>query len=167
MPAFMNSIAARLTQDHEQLEALMRRLAEDAEAPVSAVLANTWTTLETKLVRHMEAEERFLLPLIEASNPHEVKRIQLEHARIRDLLSELGLAVELHTIRRPHVDELLETLRAHAKHEDEALYCLAGEKASRAVEHSIAEFLRHPLAVAKAVVESTRAPDSTGNRARV
>jgi hemerythrin-like domain-containing protein len=162
----MNPIATRLTQDHQDLDSLLRRLAEDAEAPEPGALEKTWTIFESKLIRHMEAEERFLLPLLEASNAAELTRIRLEHARIRDILTELGVAVELHTVRAADVTELVNLLHAHAKHENTALYQLAGDKASRAVEHGIAQMLKHGVAIAVARVATAAAGDPTNRRAR-
>ncbi|HVY32258.1 MAG TPA: hemerythrin domain-containing protein [Polyangiaceae bacterium] len=148
----MNSIAAKLTNDHVELDALLRRLAQDAQAPVPGALQATWSELESKLIRHMQAEEQFLLPLLEASDAAEVARIRLEHAHIRDALTELGLAVELHTVREANILELIELLEAHAKHENGALYRLAGDKASAAVEHRIGQLLKHGVAVATSVL---------------
>jgi hypothetical protein len=159
----MNPIAARLSQDHQELDALLRRLAQDARAPMPGALQITWGTFEARLSRHMEAEERFLLPLLEGSDPAEFTRIRLEHARIRDLLTELGVAVDLHAVREPNITELIEVLEEHAKHENGALYRLAGEKASSAVEHGIAQMLKHGMSVI-ASAGSTR--DTENRRAR-
>lgn len=141
----MNQARAKLAKDHEELDALLERLAEDTEAPGQGELEATWAVLESRLLRHLEAEERFLLPLVEASHPLEVQRTRDEHARIRSNLAELGVAIELHCARKPQLMELIRFLRAHAKHEDEALYQLAGEKASVAVEHSILETLKNAV----------------------
>lgn len=141
----MNSIAAKLTKDHAEIHDLLQRLAQDANAPLPGALDATWSVFERRLIRHMEAEERFLLPLLEASHPKEVARVQDEHARIRDLIAELGVAVELHTIRVEHVSDLIALLKAHAEHEDRALYQLAGEKASTAIEHGIARQLQSAI----------------------
>jgi iron-sulfur cluster repair protein YtfE (RIC family) len=162
----MNSVAARLTQDHQDLDALLRCLAQDTKAPVPGALQATWATFEMKLIRHMQAEEQFLLPLLEASDPQEVLRIRLEHARIRDSLTELGLAVELHTVREANIKELIELLEGHAKHENSALYRLAGDKASAAVHHGISQLLKHGVAVAAAVISNDVEKDSAHRRAR-
>jgi hypothetical protein len=138
----MNQVAAKLSQDHEQLDALLAQLAQEAEACDRDALLATWAVLEGRLIRHMEAEERYLLPLVEAQSPAEVALTRAEHARIRDLLCELGVAVELHTVRETDVRKLIELLQAHARREEAALYALAGEKASVAVEHSISSALR-------------------------
>lgn len=147
----MNPIASRLTHDHQELDVLLRRLAEDAAAPVPGALQATWSQVENKLIRHMEAEERFLLPLLEASDPDEVARVRREHIQLRDLLSELGVAIELHTVRAPNILQLVEFLDAHAQHENEALYRLAGDKASSAIEHRIAQLLKQGAAAVSKV----------------
>jgi iron-sulfur cluster repair protein YtfE (RIC family) len=138
----MNPIAARLTKDHQEIDALLRRVAEDAAAPVPGALTASWGLFETKLIRHMEAEERFLLPLLEASDPVEVSRIRNEHMQIREALTELGMAVELHTAREPHFKKLVDLLETHGKHEDAALYRLAGDKASSSIDHGVAQLLK-------------------------
>jgi hemerythrin-like domain-containing protein len=138
----MNQIREKLTKDHEELEALLQCLSEDVEAPCPGTLEETWDRFESRLLRHLEAEERFLLPLVEASDPAEAARTRAEHARIRASLADLGVGIELHTTRKAHIAELIDFLRQHAEHEDEALYQLAGDKASSAVGHSIFESLR-------------------------
>lgn len=162
----MNSVAARLSKDHQELAALLRCLAQDARAPVSGALQATWSLFETQLIRHMNAEEQYLLPLLEGSDADEVARIRAEHLRIRDLLTELGVAVELHTVREPDIAQLIELLEAHAKHENGALYRLAGDKASVAVEHGIAQVLKHRVAVAASTVLSSMDTAISHRRAR-
>lgn len=164
MPRHMNSIAAKLTKDHRELDAILRCLAQDAQAPVPGTLQATWSMFETKLIRHMQAEEYYLLPLLEASDPAEVARIRLEHAQIRDSLTELGLAVELHTVREANILELVELLEAHAKHENGALYRLAGDKASSAVEHGIGQLLKHGAAAVAAVLPHLGTNEEHSNR---
>jgi hypothetical protein len=155
----MNQVRSKLAMDHEDLDALLQCLAEDVEAPGGRRLEATWAAFESRLIGHLDAEERFLLPLIEASNPDEINRIRADHARIRDSVTELGLAIELHAVRKSRIMELIHFMQAHAKHEDEALYRLAGDKASTAVEHSILESL-------KAAVRSALRELSIDHRAR-
>lgn len=138
----MNSIRAKLAQDHEALDSLLRCLAQDAQAPCRGSLETTWNAFEGRLLRHMDAEESFLLPLVEASHPAEVERTLAEHRQIRDLVAQLGLAIELHTARQPQVLELIRMLGKHAAHEDETLYQLAGDKASTTVARSLFKGLK-------------------------
>jgi hypothetical protein len=141
----MSSLGKRLSQDHQQLAALLECLSQAAEASDRETLVATWAELETRLICHMEAEERYLLPLVEASHPAEVTRTLAEHAQIRDRIAELGLAVELHAVRSSDIRALIELLQAHSKHEDEALYVIAGDKASVAIEHRVLSTLRTVL----------------------
>ena len=142
----MNDVKARLTQDHKELDALLRCLAEDAAAPADcAPLLSTWSQLETRLLGHMDAEEQYLLPLIEASHPAEVARTRREHVRIRQMVYELGVAIELHAVRQPAIDALVALLHDHAQREDLILYELAGERASTLLQHRVANLLRAAL----------------------
>lgn len=138
----MNPVRTKLVEDHETLDALLVQLAEEAEDSNRPALQATWSDFEQRLIAHIDAEERYLLPLIEADNPSEVAQTRREHGAIRDLIAELGLAIELHTARAPDICRLSDLLRAHAKHEKAALYTLAGDKASVSVEHSITTTLK-------------------------
>lgn len=136
------NVRTKLVQDHEALDALLVQLTEEAKDSDRPALQATWSEFEARLIAHINAEERFLLPLIEADNPREVAQTRREHGEIRDLIAELGLAIELHTAREPDIRRLVDLLRAHAQHEEAAFYTVAGEKASRAVEHSISSTLK-------------------------
>jgi len=161
----MNAIATRLTRDHEELDALLTCLVQDAEAPSACALEASWDLFERRLIHHMEAEERFLLPLVEASNGAEVARTRTEHIQIRDMIAELGLAIELHAVRASDIRKLSDLLREHAKHEDEALYQLAGDKASVAVGHDILDSLKAALHAVVTSATPNRA-DAARGRAR-
>ena len=167
----MNDVKARLTQDHQELDALLRCLSEDVAAPeCDAPLQSTWCQFETRLLCHMDAEERYLLPLIEASHPAEAARTLQEHQSIRQIVSELGVAIELHTARQPAMDALVKLLHDHAQREDSILYELSGERTSTVVQHRVAHMLRSALHQAlKATMGTTvshAAQTGTEQRAR-
>lgn len=138
----MNPIKERLARDHRELESALEALARVADGSDSEALAGAWADVETRLSRHMQAEERYLLPLVMASHPAAAQLTLQEHSRIREIVAELGLAVELHTIRSHEILALIDWLRAHSHREDEELYAFAGEKASSAVEHGILSVLK-------------------------
>jgi hemerythrin-like domain-containing protein len=167
----MNDLKARLTQDHQEIDALLRSLSEDAAAPErSEPLHSTWCQFETRLLCHMDAEERYLLPLIEASDAEEAARTRLEHVRIRQMVYELGVAIELHSARQPAIDALVQLLHEHARREDLILYELAGERASSVIQRRIANMLRSALQQAlhaTVATPATTAPwTGAGQRAR-
>jgi hypothetical protein len=138
----MTDVRAKLTRDHEELERLLRRLAEDGAAPEPGALLATWCEFETRLLAHMDAEERYLLPLVQASNPLVAERTRSEHAQIRGLVSALGVAIELHTARQPAIADLIALLRSHSEHEDRVLYALASERAPAHVRDKISAALK-------------------------
>ena len=86
----MNQIRTRLVEDHEMLDALLAQLAREAEDSDRQALQATWSELEKRLIAHLDAEEQYLLPLIEADNPVEVARTRREHGEIRDLIASSG-----------------------------------------------------------------------------
>lgn len=51
-----------------------------------------------------------------------MRSILTEHRRIRELVAELGVAVDLHTARKDAVLRLVRLLREHAQAEDRSLY---------------------------------------------
>lgn len=151
----MNDVQSRLDQDHRELSQLLWRLSQDARDPSGLELQATWRELEQRLLAHLDAEEQYLLPLVEASHPFQSECTRREHDEIRRLVAELGVAVELHTVREPAISDLVRTLDEHAEREDRTLYRFAGDKASVAVQHRIAVALR----------EATRATIAAVNRA--
>jgi hemerythrin len=153
----MNEVQSRLDQDHRELSQLLWRLSQDARDPSGLALQATWRELEHRLLAHLDAEEQYLLPLVEASHPFQVECTRREHDEIRRLVAELGIAVELHAVRESAISELVRTIDEHAEREDRTLYRFAGEKASVAVQHRIVLALREARRAARAAVERVAA----------
>ncbi len=145
----MNQVRLHMAEDHRELERLLKRLSDDAQAPECAALHCTWCEFESRLLGHMAAEEDYLLPLIEASHTAEVTRTLAEHKQIRRQVSELGVAIELHTVRQPAIEELIRTLQAHAHYEDQTLYPLAGEEAPPVLQQRLSAMLKSAMRLAK------------------
>jgi len=114
--------ATHLRDEHEQLERLLSQLSEYTDSCDAGRLQETWSKLENCLSSHLQTEEQQLLPSFLASNPDEVRSILTEHRRIRELVAELGVAVDLHTARKDAVLRLVRLLREHAPAEDRSLY---------------------------------------------
>ncbi|HKY36806.1 MAG TPA: hemerythrin domain-containing protein [Polyangiaceae bacterium] len=164
----MNPIQQRLDQDHRELNSLLWRLSDDACAPSRDALQATWAEVERRLLAHLEAEEQYLLPLVAASHPAQVNCTRSEHEQIRRLVSELGVAIDLHAARQPAISELIRVLHEHAEREDRTLYRFAGEKASVAVQHRIVTMLKETVrftiaAANKAVARATRHDSTRAN----
>ncbi len=117
-----DSIRHKLTADHQRLEKLfddvLRRLALDDRDETRAA----WNEFDRGLTAHLDAEEKLILPAFAFAFPEEAAAIRKEHESIRATLLELGVAVDLHSIRWPAAADFVSALRAHATREDSLMY---------------------------------------------
>jgi len=113
---------AALRRDHERIAQGLRRVVEFVKADDVVCAREEWADLEELLVRHMEAEEMFLLPHFERAHPVGCRQLRGDHADIRRRLGEMGLAFDLHTIRAERVEELAAFLTRHVDEENASLY---------------------------------------------
>jgi len=119
----MNDLKQRLLADHADLERQLQVLARAVEANDAACdLRECWTRVESSLRDHLDTEERTIFPVVAAAHREEIEALRAEHQAIRKSLTELGLAVELHTLRKAAVDKLFLFLSEHAARENHSLY---------------------------------------------
>lgn len=116
----------------------MKRLGNAAEGADHAALCADWGAFERALRAHLELEERELFGPVQAIDAAAVEQARADHRRIREMLDELGLEVELHTVRKETIDRFLDLLRAHAAREDASLYRHADAALSAAEARSVA-----------------------------
>jgi hypothetical protein len=116
-----------LPDHHRRIERLLEGMKIECRKGDPRALCAQWTDFEGDLNDHMAAEEEFLLPPFGEQHPDEAAFIGEDHARIRELLSELGLQVDLHCVRAEGIDQMVERLREHARREDALLYPWAAE----------------------------------------
>jgi hypothetical protein len=109
------------------MEGLLKRLSDDALSSDARDLRQTWSEFEGCLTRHLQFEERYLLPAVLASHPDEVQLVLTEHRRIRECVADLGVEIDLHVARRDAVEALIRRLREHAQNEERTLYYWTGE----------------------------------------
>ena len=121
-PATTTEVKARLLSDHRALEQLLAQLACAIDGANPPTLCEQWTRFEQSLRDHLDTEERYLFPLVALAHRSAVEDLRAEHQHIRSALSELGVAVDLHTLRKASVDELIVYLQQHALREDQTLY---------------------------------------------
>jgi iron-sulfur cluster repair protein YtfE (RIC family) len=123
----VSSIGARLLADHQHLDTLFSHLLADMHAGDWRDCQRTWGRFERELLDHMAAEEALVLPSFERVNPSETARLREEHAKVRALLADLGVRLELHAVKEEHVQGVIELLRSHAAREDALLYRWAAQ----------------------------------------
>ena len=119
-----------LAHDHLRLERLFAELREAFEADARDDVQALWSELDTDLRAHLEAEEEHALPRFAELYPDEAARLRQEHESIRTELTELGVMVDLHTLRADAAVRFLELLKTHAAFEEKLLYRFIEEKAA-------------------------------------
>jgi hypothetical protein len=120
------SLRPLLIRDHERLDGLFAELLQAFRTEDWATVRAAWTHFETGLLAHLDAEERYLLPLFARAEPGEAAELRAEHGAFRKLLAELGVGVDLHAVSLAVADALVSALRAHALREDVLFYRWAG-----------------------------------------
>jgi hypothetical protein len=135
----------RFLDDHAELEDLFGALLDAFAASDREGVARLWAGFDERLARHLDAEERFMIPQLFASRPRDARAILEEHRHIRARLVELGCSVDLHTIRLETVRGFVHELRAHARHEEDALYRWADQHLPVAAQTLVAAQLTPPL----------------------
>jgi uncharacterized protein (TIGR02284 family) len=111
-----------LRTDHDRIERSLRRIVDFVKADDAGCAREEWTDLEELVVRHMDAEEMFLLPYFDQDRPVDCRHLRADHVDIRKRLGEIGLAFDLHTIRAEQVEELARFLTRHVNEENASLY---------------------------------------------
>ncbi len=124
------AISRQLLDDHRRMEDLLRRLLAAFEANDREDVRTLWDEFETGLLAHMETEEEHLIPRLIRVNEPDGRALLEEHQLLRRRLTELGLEVDLHTIRLDRALMFIEELRAHSRHEDKWLYRFGDEQFS-------------------------------------
>jgi uncharacterized protein (TIGR02284 family) len=115
-------VSAELEADHQDLASSASRLLHFVKANDVSLLREQWDELEARTLRHLDAEEMVLLPAFEREHADDGAKIRDAHARIRAMLGEGGIALDLHILKPELVVALRDALAAHATHEAATLY---------------------------------------------
>ncbi len=134
-----------LKADHVTMETEFHRALCAVQDGDPEYVRRAWLTMDADLQAHLEAEEEFILPGFEKCFPHEAARIRREHGDIRKALEQLGIELDLHTLRCETAAEFISSLRAHAQHEDELFYNWAQSQLPEAEKRSVLSRLRARL----------------------
>ena len=124
------AVRDRFLNDHLELEDLFAGVLDAVEANDREGIAELWPMFDERITKHLDTEERFILPFLFTSRPRDARAILEEHRHIRSRMVELGCCVDLHTLRLEIARGFIDELRAHAHHEDQALYGWAEEHLS-------------------------------------
>ncbi|HTT72147.1 MAG TPA: hemerythrin domain-containing protein [Anaeromyxobacteraceae bacterium] len=145
-PGAPTSLSALLGRDHERLRVLFAQLLDEFREGDREELRTTWTAFESGLLAHLAAEERHLFPLFRKVDPEESSALLREHGEFRRTLDELGVGVDLHSVKLDVAQAFVDALTAHGRREDQRLYQWAEEGVLPAGREAVVRALAHDLA---------------------
>jgi len=126
-------VAAKLEQDHQQITRGLARLMDFEKASDDALVRDEWDALEARVLAHLDAEEMFLLPGFRRDRPEDAAAVLDQHAVIRRLLGEMGIAVDLHLLQSEKLAEFRDVLASHVDSERQSLYVWASTSANQSL----------------------------------
>jgi uncharacterized protein (TIGR02284 family) len=116
------SAASFLRHEHGEIARGLARVVDFIKGEDSICAREEWAELEETILRHLEAEEMFILPPFEVEHRGECQHLRDDHAEIRKQMGEIGLALDLHTVRAEHIESFAALLTRHANEENACLY---------------------------------------------
>jgi hemerythrin-like domain-containing protein len=146
-----------LLEDHRRIALLLDRLVATTRSGEREEEAKLWKTIESVLLRHLDVEEMFVFPVLREGHAAEIDLLRKQHDEIRKQIGEIGVALELHTLRCAAIESFCTELREHAEREESLAYVLAGRSLSFSVAKMIAARVKAVVTAARrAVGASTR-----------
>lgn len=130
-----------LDQHHREIEAACIALVKAGFTDEPSDLIRRWSDIEHHLYDHMMAEEHFLFPAYQHDEPENAQVLRAQHARLRTHALEIGVAVELHTVRLEQIEGFIAELQTHARCEEAALYRWADRHVDDTDRHRMHEYL--------------------------
>jgi hypothetical protein len=124
-------------EDHVAIAGALRQLAEDAHRGDVAAMRATFDAVDEALRGHLAYEDDRLLPRFADADASEAAALRDEHARIRRRLDDLGIALELHSLRAEMIDDFIDLLYRHAVREERALYAWSERALPVAERHAL------------------------------
>ncbi|MEY4581845.1 MAG: acetoacetate metabolism regulatory protein atoc [Pseudomonadota bacterium] len=111
-PASTADIQRSMREDHARLERVFDAVLAAFQADARAESSALWSRFESGMRRHLELEERHMLPRFQRSHPQQAARLALEHAAIVDLFYRLNVVmIETPPLRARPSDIALLALR--------------------------------------------------------
>jgi iron-sulfur cluster repair protein YtfE (RIC family) len=136
----MATLQDELRADHTQLDEELSQLLAAAARGTPPEFERRWGDFESRLLAHMEAEERHIFPLFERAEAEEVRALREEHAELRSLLGEAAGPEPQPTLMQRAAARLARALKKHGGRENGLLYVLVDVATHEELERSVREF---------------------------
>jgi hemerythrin-like domain-containing protein len=144
----MGALRRILNDDHAAIQAVFERAIGALRGDDLALRERIWLELDERLRAHMTLEEEHVFPELERIDRAEVHALTAEHCRIRALLRELDIDLELSLGAESMLMELAELLHAHVARENALLYRWCDESLSEGARDALRGRLARTLAQA-------------------
>ena len=131
-----------LEEDHRHIATLLERLVVNVRADDRGAAREAWDRVERALLAHLDAEESWLFTSLSEIAPSEARLLSDEHAELRRIMGELGLACDLHAVRCVDIAAFSARLTDHSEREAALLYPLAERRLEVARARALLAHLR-------------------------
>ena len=118
-------VASRLHEDHVAFDHEFDDLSNFAKAGAWGEVDAVWTGFTREIEDHFQFEQEQVFPGFAGRSPEcrqMVDMLSAQHAQILQELESLGLQIQLHEIRAPTIERLVELMRKHAEVENTHIY---------------------------------------------
>lgn len=134
----MAGVAGRLHDDHVAFDHEFDDLSNFANAGAWGEVDAVWTGFTREIEDHFRFEQEQVFPGFARQSPEcreMVDMLSAQHTQILQQLESLGLQIQLHEIRAPTIERLVELMRKHAEVENTHIYPWL-EREARAETHA-------------------------------
>jgi hemerythrin superfamily protein len=118
----LSSLSGMLAGDHDRLDRCFQSILTRAYGGDWQQLETEWIAFQRELLGHLEAEEKHVIPALARDRPLAAEMLLSDHEVIRTKVIELGIDLDLHSLRAERVAMFVEALRAHARREEGMFY---------------------------------------------
>ncbi|MFZ6182792.1 hemerythrin domain-containing protein [Nannocystis pusilla] len=118
-------VARRLHDEHVAFDQEFDDLSNFANAGAWGEVDAVWTGFTREIEDHFQFEQEQVFPGFARQSPEcreMVDMLSAQHAKILQELESLGLQIQLHEIRAPTIERLVELMRKHAEVENTHIY---------------------------------------------
>ena len=105
-------VSDALSAHHREIEDACQAIMSAAFADEPRDLTLRWRVIERELLAHMATEEEQLLPAFQRTDPENAQWLRDDHARLREQALELGVSIQLHSVRAEQLQGFVDALRA-------------------------------------------------------
>lgn len=124
-------LAQQLRKEHQSIDQWFGFVIEEANNGDWYEMWQAWHPFASLVERHMQFEERELFPRLEAESSDGKKIVETlltQHQELRDRIFSMSIDMELKACSPKSVEAIVESLKSHARHEDETLYPWLAER---------------------------------------